>query len=636
MILQRPFWITAAKAVVLTVSLILIGLGVLMSIGGAADAFMFDLLSAWSGAPPMPDWLVRMHTLGVELWLSGLAILALGWLALPRRAHIAALARQTHIAARAALLLVVIFWLPLVLFGQSTVIAGERYWWLGDDAMISMRYAHNLAQGHGLVWNPGERVEGYTNFLWTMFMALVHVLPLPLSRTALVVLIANLLLGLAHIPLLVRLAGVLGMRGLAVAALLAGYALNRSVVDWTTKGFETALLSLLFLLAAYRILREAQVGQVSPLTFTLIGLLALVRADALLLSLALIVLALLLNRQRVRVLLFAALALALPAAQQVFRLAYYGEWMPNTAYLKTSGWDERVAAGWQYTLAFLREYALWFALAAAGTLATPPGAGGATPPGAGGATRRREAFYLLGICLAFMAYVTYAGGDAFPNYRFFVPLIPLIMALALAGLQALPLERLRAALARLPGLAGLNAAMLRAGIGAVCLLSLPVVFPGYSQLLIPNRNDYTNIEIALLIRQNTPPDARVADSWAGAPFYFSGRYGIDLLGKSDPYIARLPVASDGTKPGHNKFDYDYSLGVLKPDVVVANFRLPLSAQDVIEMSSGDAAFSGQLYLNPVFRQHCLNQPVGLDTARTIFLCDWSPLAAQYSTWENLK
>jgi hypothetical protein len=37
--------------------------------------------------------------------------------------------------------------------------------------MISMRYAANLAAGAGLVWNPGERVEGYTNFLWTLLMA---------------------------------------------------------------------------------------------------------------------------------------------------------------------------------------------------------------------------------------------------------------------------------------------------------------------------------------------------------------------------------------------------------------------------------------------------------------------------------
>ena len=40
-----------------------------------------------------------------------------------------------------------------------------------DDAYISYRYARNLADGVGLVWNPGEHVEGYTNFLWVMMLA---------------------------------------------------------------------------------------------------------------------------------------------------------------------------------------------------------------------------------------------------------------------------------------------------------------------------------------------------------------------------------------------------------------------------------------------------------------------------------
>ena len=40
-----------------------------------------------------------------------------------------------------------------------------------DDAFISFRYAHNLVLGEGLVWNPGERVEGYSNFLWTLAIA---------------------------------------------------------------------------------------------------------------------------------------------------------------------------------------------------------------------------------------------------------------------------------------------------------------------------------------------------------------------------------------------------------------------------------------------------------------------------------
>lgn len=39
-----------------------------------------------------------------------------------------------------------------------------------DDAYISFRYARNLADGVGFVWNVGECVEGYTNFLWTLLM----------------------------------------------------------------------------------------------------------------------------------------------------------------------------------------------------------------------------------------------------------------------------------------------------------------------------------------------------------------------------------------------------------------------------------------------------------------------------------
>src|SRR3954451_10285533 len=59
----------------------------------------------------------------------------------------------------------------LFIYRTSFVIDGERYFSLFDDAMISMRYAKNLANGYGLVWNPGgERVEGYTNPLWVLYM----------------------------------------------------------------------------------------------------------------------------------------------------------------------------------------------------------------------------------------------------------------------------------------------------------------------------------------------------------------------------------------------------------------------------------------------------------------------------------
>ena len=47
------------------------------------------------------------------------------------------------------------------------------YNFLNDDAYISFRYAQNLALHGELTYNLGERVEGYTNFLWTVLMALV-------------------------------------------------------------------------------------------------------------------------------------------------------------------------------------------------------------------------------------------------------------------------------------------------------------------------------------------------------------------------------------------------------------------------------------------------------------------------------
>ncbi len=46
-------------------------------------------------------------------------------------------------------------------------------WFLTEDAFISFRYARNLLDGHGLVFNIGERVEGYSNFLWTLELAAV-------------------------------------------------------------------------------------------------------------------------------------------------------------------------------------------------------------------------------------------------------------------------------------------------------------------------------------------------------------------------------------------------------------------------------------------------------------------------------
>jgi hypothetical protein len=73
---------------------------------------------------------------------------------------------------KAGLILGVLVLLSGSLFQTFEGIAGPsppQVWGL-DDAYISYRYAQNLAQGNGLVFNRGERVEGYSNFLHVLMM----------------------------------------------------------------------------------------------------------------------------------------------------------------------------------------------------------------------------------------------------------------------------------------------------------------------------------------------------------------------------------------------------------------------------------------------------------------------------------
>ncbi len=68
-------------------------------------------------------------------------------------------------AGSAGVALSILPWLALLVWLSATA------WFLCDDAFISFRYARNLLEGHGLVFNPGEYVEGYTNFLWVLELA---------------------------------------------------------------------------------------------------------------------------------------------------------------------------------------------------------------------------------------------------------------------------------------------------------------------------------------------------------------------------------------------------------------------------------------------------------------------------------
>ncbi|MBN2354656.1 hypothetical protein JXO59_01000 [candidate division KSB1 bacterium] len=550
-----------------------------------------------------PHFFSRLNVLAGEAIFRGILIILLGWLLLSRWQIIQKYFKNKKRAVWIAMALLAVICAPVILFGHSTIIAGERYWWLADDPMISMRYAHNLTQGHGLVWNPGERVEGYTTLLWTLFMALPHLLPIPLAKTSLFILLANGAITIAVLPLLRRLMQLLKVSDLTFGAVLISFVLSKNILAWSISGFETSLFMLLLVALVWRIIAESQKKQVTLITYLLIGLLPMVRSDGLLPAGLLYLFSFLLQSDRKKVVLFSAISLLLPIGHILFRLGYYGDWLPNTAYLKALNWPGRYTAGIGYTLGFLWHYGLLLLFAISGAIRS----------------REKPIRLILIGCGIYALYIAYAGGDAFGNYRFLVPILPFLFILGFHGIDAVTRNPMK-----------------RYFLAILCFVTLPLSPMSYKDIVVPYPFDVGNIRIGLLIKKNTPKECKVADCWGGSAFYFSERYGVDVLGKMDRQVARRPAFPGANMPGHNRFDYDYSLGVHKPDLIVANFKLPVTEEEMRQHARGDWAFVGQLYLNPVFQRHYLPFPVNVPTLRTIFICDCSPLLAGRNSWQNLE
>jgi hypothetical protein len=82
--------------------------------------------------------------------------------------------------------------------------------------------------------------------------------------------------------------------------------------------------------------------------------------------------------------------------------------------------------------------------------------------------------------------------------------------------------------------------------------------------------DIRRVKLGLYIAENTSPEAVIAVHAAGQVPYYSERTTIDLLGLNDPAIAKGPGHGE-FYPGHNKWNYEYSIGQFQPDLVADNF-----------------------------------------------------------------
>jgi len=323
-----------------------------------------------------------------------------------------------------------------LLAGLALLVAHALYFrFLCDDAFISFRYARNLANGHGLVFNPGfERVEGYTNFLWVIVLAALDVVGIAPERAASAI---SILLTVFLWGLVARAALRLIPEGPWRAAVLlptAWLAITRSVAVWSTSGLETRLFEVLVVAGVLRLIDDVAaadgVRRRAPIGAALLALAALTRPDGVLIGAATMATAavVLAARRRLKVADVAAHAIvfgAIVGGHLLFRHAYYGDWVPNTYYAKVGGrswWGMGVA----YLACFAIEYAawLWLPLIAAGAADLVK-------------SRRTEAPLLMAAAIVpHAAYVASIGGDHF-EFRpvdLYFPFIFLLMGRGAAAL----------------------------------------------------------------------------------------------------------------------------------------------------------------------------------------------------------
>lgn len=382
-----------------------------------------------------------------------------------------------------------------------------------DDAFISLRYARNLVEGHGLVWNVGERVEGFTNLLWTLLLAAgtaITGVELPL-----VALVGNLLVLAA--TLLVASTATSGRFPLA-AWILVGSAVLRS---HGTTGLETGLVSLLGLLALRDL--EAHPGRAG----LWLVLATLTRPDQILFF----GVGALVTRLNWRYLAPAMLIAVVTA----WRWSYYGELAPNTAWAKSaeeSYWSQ----GFVYAAEFWLGCHGWALLVPLGVW-----------------LRRglgvRQVYVLL-IVVIHVVYVVRLGGD-FMAGRFWVALIaPLAWAAEEAVAGAGP--RARAALvALLVGTAN-TPSLIPAGAVRWYMADEGTVYRVIDWS--PVQIDHSSWQIGRFVGE-TLADRGLTPLMATGTIGMVGYYGrlplIDLHGLTDATVARMPLERRG-HVGHEK------------------------------------------------------------------------------------
>lgn len=316
--------------------------------------------------------------------------------------------------------------LPMILLAHNM---WRVHWFTVDDAYISFRYAANLVAGHGLVYNPGEAIEGYTNFLWTLIVAA----GLPLGIDAHVSSKAvGALAAMGTLAVVYRLSRRLQPYGAFPCVATWLLASSSTSATWAVFGLETGLFQFLVILGTTMMFEESDRHRAFPASGLVFALAGLTRPEApMFLGLPMLLLGrgMFARQNLVRGALF-----VLPiAAHMLWRHGYYGSWTPATLSAKTGDLKSQWKGGRGYVLAWLEHAGPVMVMWCYGV-------------GLAISRRSREAMTLALVFVAVALYVALVGGDWMSYYRFMAPAEPYAFVLVCAAVRSLVQTRDRAAL----------------------------------------------------------------------------------------------------------------------------------------------------------------------------------------------
>jgi hypothetical protein len=435
--------------------------------------------------------------------------------------------------------------IPTAAFGAHALLYGR---WIVDDAGITFAYARSIATGAGPVLQPGaEPVEGFSNPAWLGLLVLGRWAGLfdrgtwfgmpdyvAFPKLLALVLVAGVFAccyGVA-VAMTRRPALVTVVAGLVTAAV-------PSFVIWTMSGLENALLALAAAGMAAVLVRAVVAGRLlEPATAVWCGLLAalaaLTRPDGLVYAGAFPLAVLLLLRRSdlgraVGTAALSLLVLAVPVgAYLAWRLAVFGQYLPNTAIAKSQGLPGLAAAtrpgelltyvGWPTAL---------LAVAAVGAALARQGI-----------RRRALVVLLVPLALAVVAFGVLAP-DWMGQLRFATPVWPLgALAAVVAAVLVAP---------QLAARGRLVVAVLAAGAAVISGLALVDgarafrAAPTAPLCLVAQNTGWTINSYAEIV--DAPEPVLAAPDIGGAALVSDLRL-VDMVGLADRRIARFWAAGD--------------------------------------------------------------------------------------------